>query len=240
MSKPSSFSSPLHATNISSAAMRDIVLQHFGLVKSIARSIAFRSTKSGVLTEDDLVQYGMFGLIDAIERFDAHKGVKFETFAYHRIRGAILDGLRAVDVLSRAARKQQREQNERNDIEYLTMMKLKMNVGDYQLFMQENDGASMNLQFAEVESSYLESLPDDEHNSPFEVVNEQQTREILYGALEQLPERERLIVTLYYYEGLTFKEIGKILKISESRVFQIHSDAIVQLRSKLEPKEMSL
>ncbi len=240
MNTSAKLSTSLHVTNVTSLAMKEVIHQYFGLVKAIAHSIALRNTQGTVLTEEDLFQYGMFGLIDAIERYDAHKGVKFETFAFHRVRGAILDGLRSIDEVSRSARKKQRELGAHNDLEYRMMMKLKMNVEEYQTFMQESNGAPMNTHYVDVDSDYAQSLPDDEKNNPFEIVNQQQTKELLVHALEQLPERERLIVTLYYYEGLTFKEIGKILKLSESRIFQIHSDAIVQLRSELVSVETTL
>jgi RNA polymerase sigma factor FliA len=233
------FQSSLHATNISSAALRDLVKQYVGLVKSIAYNISSRRTQSSILNDDDLFQYGIFGLIDALERFDAHKGVKFETFAFHRIRGSILDGLRTADEMPRSMRKQQREMRQRNDVEYHTMMKLKLNVSEYQTFMHESEEVLMNPVYADLDGGVMESLPDDEKNSPVEILNSQQTRELLVKALESLEDRERLIVTLYYYEGLTFKEIGKILRLSESRVFQIHSDAIVSLRSELVSEETS-
>jgi RNA polymerase sigma factor for flagellar operon FliA len=113
------------------------------------------------------------------------------------------------------------------------MMKLKLNVEEYQSFMQNTEGVSMNTIYSDVDTNVLESIPDDEKNNPFEILNAEQTRLQLIKALERLPERERLIVTLYYYEGLTFREIGKILNLSETRVFQIHSEAVVLLRSEL-------
>ena len=227
---PASF----HITNLTPVALKELVQAYFGLVKSVAHSIAMRNTQSSVLTTDDLFQYGMLGLIDAIERFDPHRGAKFETFAVYRIKGAILDGLRSADELSRSMRKKQREiQNAHTDSEYHTMMKLKMNVDEYHSFMQETEGASMNTLYSEVSSDVLDSLPDDEQNNPFEIVSSEQTRNLLIRGLEKLPERERLVVTLYYYEGLTFREIGKILRLSESRVFQIHAAGIQELRSVL-------
>ncbi len=224
----------VYGTNLSAAALRELVKKYSGLVRSVAFSISKRNTQVSILSTDDLFQYGIFGLIDAIERYDAHKGAKFETFAVYRIKGAILDGLRSADEHSRTYRKKQREMNAgRDEFEYQSMMKLKFNVEEYQSFLQETEGASMSTVYTDVDTNFLESIPDDEKNNPFEILNAEQTRLQLIKSLEQLPERERLIVTLYYYEGLTFREVGKILRLSETRVFQIHSEAIVALRSKL-------
>jgi RNA polymerase sigma factor for flagellar operon FliA len=226
--------SSVYGTNLSASALRELVKKYSGLVRSVAFSISKRNTQASILSVDDLFQYGIFGLIDAIERYDAHKGAKFETFALYRIKGAILDGLRSADERSRTYRKKQREMNAgRDEYEYQSMMKLKLNVEEYQSFMQETEGAAMSTVYTDVDTNVLESIPDDEKNNPFEILNAEQTRLQLIKALEQLPERERLIVTLYYYEGLTFREVGKILRLSETRVFQIHSEAIIVLRSKL-------
>ncbi len=224
----------VYGTNLSATALREMVQKYSGLVRSVAFSISKRNTQSSILSVDDLFQYGIFGLIDAIERYDAHKGAKFETFAVYRIKGAILDGLRSADEHSRTYRKKQREMKAgRDEYEYQSMMKMKMNVEEYQSFLQNSEGVSMNTIYSDVDTNVLESIPDDEKNNPFEILNTEQTRLQLIKALERLPERERLIVTLYYYEGLTFREIGKILNLSETRVFQIHSDAVVLLRSEL-------
>lgn len=231
----------VYGTNLSAAALRELVKTYSGLVRSVAFSISKRNTQPSILSVDDLFQYGIFGLIDAIERYDAHKGAKFETFATYRIKGAILDGLRSADEHSRTYRKKQREMNAgRDEFEYQSMMKLKFNVEEYQSFLHETEGVAMSTINSDTNTNVLESIPDDEKNNPFEILNAEQTRMQLVKSLEHLPERERLIVTLYYYEGLTFREIGKILQLSETRVFQIHSDAIVLLRSELVGVESGL
>lgn len=233
-----------HAENLSPIALKELVQKYFGLVRYVSHSIAARNTKSTVLTPEDLFQFGMLGLLDAVERFDAHKGAKFETFAVHRIKGAILDGLRSADIVPRSERKRQREvENKHNDVEYRTMVKLHMTVEQYHSFLQETEGGIMNPTYSDVTASAedgLNDVPDDESNNPFEIVHTEQMKTMLIEALEHLPERERLILTLYYYEELTFREIGNVLHLSESRVFQIHTSAIHSLRSLLAEPEPSV
>lgn len=223
---------------LSPQALKDLVQSYYGLVRVIANAIIARNTHRSALTPDDIVQFGVLGLLDAVERFDARKGVKFETFAGYRIKGAILDGLRSADMMPRSYRRKEREEAAKpydpdmtNPVR-ITSQRLKMSVQDYhQFFHDVGETAMTHAVYSELSEGVLEALPDDEANNPFEVVSTQQMKELLIEAIQRLPERERLVILLYYYEGLTFREIGKVLHISESRAFQIHASAISVLQT---------
>ncbi|MBW7886923.1 MAG: FliA/WhiG family RNA polymerase sigma factor [Bacteroidetes bacterium] len=218
--------------HLSPAGKRELVAQYIGLVKSVAKTIASKNVKSSILSFDDLVQYGMIGLLDAFDRYDPHKGAKFETFAIYRIRGAILDGLRSADVLSRRQRKEVKDSYAlEHEAAQRAMSFLHMNSEDYHHFIQEIEGESMKTTRQADVITVLEDIPDEESNSPFEIVSQESMNKKLVGGLQRLPEKERLILTLYYYEDLTFKEIGQVLHLSESRVFQLHAEAILSLRT---------
>jgi RNA polymerase sigma factor for flagellar operon FliA len=229
-----------HITTLSPVAMKELVQSYYGLVKVISNAIIARNVRPSALTPEDIYQFGILGLLDAVDRYDVQKGVKFETFAAYRIKGAILDGLRSADMMPRSFRKKERETANAfssmaaMDPAQLGSSKLKMTVDQYHQFLSELGETIMTHSVhSELSDGVLEALPDDESNNPFEIVSSQQLRELLVEAIQRLPERERLIVLLYYYEGLTFREIGKVLHISESRVFQIHSAAISVLHSAL-------
>ena len=229
------------SNKLSPLALKELVTSYFGLVKVIANAIAVKNTRVSALTSDDIFQFGVIGLLDAIERFDAHRGVKFETFAGYRIKGAILDGLRSADIVPRSARKKQRDLDQAYESagglnpSHISSQKLKMPIKQYHSFLHDVEGTTMSHSvYSEVSEGVLEALPDDDTNNPFEIVSSQQTRELLVEAIEHLPERERLVVLLYYYEGLTFREIGKVINLSESRVFQLHSSAINVLHTALQ------
>lgn len=224
---------------LSPQALKELVQSYFGLVKVISNAIASKNTRTSALTSDDIFQFGVLGLLDAVDRYDVRKGVKFETFAGYRIKGAILDGLRAADIMPRSFRKKEREAQMNpekmpvNPVQ-VTSRKLRMSVEDFQQFIQDVGETTMTHSvYSDLTDGVLEALPDDENNNPFEIVSSQQMKELLVEAIQRLPERERLVVLLYYYEGLTFREIGKVLHVSESRSFQIHSAAISILHDAL-------
>jgi RNA polymerase sigma factor for flagellar operon FliA len=213
-------------------------------VRYVAAKFGFIHSTELVLQEDDLVQVGMVGLLDAIEKYDPGKGVRFQTYAVTRIRGAILDELRKTDWIPRSVRKRSRTARkvaqDVQDREYRSMSaedianKLCMTLEEYQELMREAKGATMDYRV-----SFDEDIELVEHEvsslvaDPFDIVSAEEIRSRLIDAVETLPQRERLIITLYYYEGLTFKEIGAVLRISESRVFQIHTSVIKSLRTLL-------
>ena len=195
---------------------------------------------------NDLINYGIIGLMDAVDKYDVKRGVKFKTYAELRIRGAILDGLRELDWVPRSFRKRQREleaayrklENEfgRAARDEEVAAELGLSMDDYFSLLDNLRG--INLGFFEPadpnsDESPVHYLPDKEENSPTYIVEKKEIRDILAGSIEHLPEKERLVLSLYYFEGLTMKEVGKVLNITESRVSQLHSKAVLRLRGRM-------
>lgn len=223
-----------------------IIIEYAGLVKIVAGKL---SIYFGYNVEyDDLVGYGTFGLIDAIDKFDYDKGVKFETYASLRIRGAILDQIRKMDWLPRTVRQKQKK----IDAAY---HKIESNCGrmatdaevakELEISLDELD----NWQ-AQTKAAGLISLDDyldqgnegginsiaegtEEFRQPEAIMEKQEVKRILLETLESLTEKEKKVILLYYYEELTLKEISEILEVSESRISQLHTKAIQKLRLKL-------
>jgi RNA polymerase sigma factor FliA len=225
--------------------VKDIIEAHLGLVRYVASKFGFlRGSNEKVLEENDLIQFGLLGLLDAIEKYDCNKGVRFETYAVTRIRGAILDEMRKLDWLPRSVRKRNRmaeqlAQDSHNDdnrslsAEELAA-KYSLTLDEYQELMIEAKGATMDYRVSYDEDiDLIANLPADPASDPLEAVSAEEVRMRMIEAVEALPQRERLIITLYYYETLTFKEIGAILRISESRVFQIHNSILKHFRRQL-------
>lgn len=224
-----------------------LIIEYAGLVKLVAGRL---SMYLGYNVEyDDLVGYGTFGLIDAIDKFDYNKGVKFETYASLRIRGAILDQIRKMDWIPRSIRQKQRK----IDIACHGLeIKLGRMASDDELAKEigitleelenwQNQTKVTNIisldEFMEQGSS--ESRMDNNlittFDQPEKVVEQQELKEILLKALEMLTEKEKKVITLYYYEELTLKEISKLLEVSESRISQLHTKALEKMRIKLGP-----
>jgi RNA polymerase sigma factor for flagellar operon FliA len=233
----------------SSAAREALILQYASLVKYVAGRIAIGLPPN--VDFDDLVSFGIFGLMDAIDKYEPSRGIKFETYAIARIRGAILDGLRSNDWVPRSVRQKAREM-ERVCLELEN--RLGRSATDQEICQAMNVSLNeFNQMLSEISCTTLSSLdelwaahnPEDESvrvldlvenidsEDPEQQVEIQELRDALAKSIEALPERDRLVVTLYYYEGLTLKEIGEILEISESRVSQIHTKAILRLRGRL-------
>ena len=196
---------------------------------------------------DDLIQVGMIGLHDAMSRFDAGQGVQFETFATQRIRGAMLDELRGSDWMSRGGRRQQRE------IE-TAMHKLEQKLGRAPQESEIAELMGMSLaQYQEVlgkvrgtQLVYLEDMAGDEGGddyldrhvsnedaNPLSMLQDHRMREALVEAIKNLPEREQYVMSMYYEHDMNLKEIAAVLKVTESRVCQLHSQSIARLRVKL-------
>ncbi|MCM1174745.1 MAG: FliA/WhiG family RNA polymerase sigma factor [Blautia sp.] len=230
----------------SSAVREKIILEYAPLVKMVAGRL---SMYLGYNVEyEDLVSYGIFGLIDAIDKFDALKDVKFETYASLRIRGAILDQIRKMDWIPRTIRqKQKRIDTAIREIESqhgrsATDEEIAQNLGisneeyvDWQSQMKITNVISLN-EFLEQGSE----IPNDnsfnrkaQFDEPEEVIERDELKRILAGALELLTEKERKVIVLYYYEDLTLKEISSILEVSESRTSQLHTRALQKMKSKL-------
>jgi RNA polymerase sigma factor for flagellar operon FliA len=224
-----------------------LILAYTPLVRYVVDRLAI--SLPAVLDPEDLVGYGIIGLIDAVERFDPGRGFKFETFAIPRIRGAIVDQLRALDWLPRSARQRAKEIERgiqdlrarlgRMPSDEEIARHLNMDLDRYHAAVQEAATVTLSL-------DHVLSFDDDE--SPLhlaDVVEDRQAvnlqgaaerRELLEAliqAIEELPERDRLVIALYYNEELTMKEISRVLEISESRVCQLHARAILKLRAAL-------
>ncbi|HZJ77026.1 MAG TPA: FliA/WhiG family RNA polymerase sigma factor [Oscillospiraceae bacterium] len=221
------------------------IIEHYiQLVKIIAGRLY---TSYGTNIEyDDLVSYGIFGLIDAIEKFDLDRQVKFKTYAQIRIRGAIIDELRLLDWVPRSVRQRAKQVDEaynklenqlgRSASETEVANELGITVKELQnILMQTNSFNIVSLEETIFENNIIPKQ-EQQGYSPEELICTKETYNILRKKIEQLPNREKQVISLYYYNNLTYKEIGAILGVSESRVSQLHSKAILGLKSKLTEK----
>jgi RNA polymerase sigma factor for flagellar operon FliA len=214
------------------------------LVRRMAHHLAARLPSSVQI--DDIIQAGMIGLMDAAARFEEAQGNQFETYATQRIRGAMLDELRQNDWLPRSTRKSLRriesamhkleQRLGRAPSEIELAKELGVPLGEYQSMLQEARGYEL-LHLEDFgrddDDDYLErNLPDDREN-PFERYKDARFRAALIEAIEHLPEREKLLMGLYYEQELNFKEIAAVLEVSESRICQLHSQAVARLRTRL-------
>ena len=221
-----------------------IIIEYAGLVKLVAGRL---SMYLGYNVEyDDLVGYGTFGLIDAIDKFDYAKGVKFETYASLRIRGAILDQIRKMDWIPRSIRQKQRK----IDMAYQNLeakygrvvnneevaRELEISVDELETW--QNQTKITNIisldEFMEqgAESKVEQSLTTN-FDQPEKIVEKQELKELLINTLETLTEKEKRVIILYYYEELTLKEISRVLEVSESRISQLHTKALQKMKLKL-------
>jgi RNA polymerase sigma factor for flagellar operon FliA len=206
----------------------------------------------GHVEESDLISYGLGGLISAIERFDLAREIKFETYAITRIRGAIIDELRNLDWVPRSVRARAREiekvnqkleakyQRAPTDEEMAT--ELGVTIDEFHETLLQISNSTIvaldelwNVQDATGDQvSLLDTLPDRDAPDPQQLVDQSELRDRIADAIALLPEREKLVVALYYYENLTLREIGEVLGVTESRVSQLHTKAVLRLRSKLQ------
>jgi len=196
---------------------------------------------------DDLIQVGMIGLPDALSRFDAAQGVQFETFATQRIRGAMLDELRGNDYLSRGTRKHQRsiesavsrleQQLGRAPHESEIAKEMGISLTEYQELLGKVRGTQLvyleDMSGAEGDSDFLDRHVADTESNPLAQLQDQRMRGALIEAIKVLPEREQYVMSMYYEHDMNLKEIAAVLKVTESRVFQLHSQSIARLRVKL-------
>jgi RNA polymerase sigma factor for flagellar operon FliA len=221
-----------------------IIIQYAGLVKLVAGRL---SMYLGYNVEyDDLVGYGVFGLIDAIDKFDFSKGVKFETYASLRIRGAILDQIRKMDWIPRSIRQKQRKMDmayQNLEIKYGRSandgeIAQELDISVDELETWQNQTKLTNIisldEFMEQGSeSNIEPSVTTAFAQPEKIVERQELKETLVKTLETLTEKEKTVIVLYYYEELTLKEISRILEVSESRISQLHTKALQKMKVKL-------
>ncbi|MCI8635687.1 MAG: FliA/WhiG family RNA polymerase sigma factor [Eubacterium sp.] len=230
--------------NPSPEIREQIILEYAPLVKIVAGRL---SMYLGYNVEyDDLVGYGIFGLIDAIDKFNSQKDVKFETYASLRIRGSILDQIRKMDWIPRTVRQKQKKLDEAvKRIEMRTGKNAsdgdiaqELDISEEELLVWQSQLKITNVvslnEFVEQGS---EPVMDAHNNSHFiqpeEKIQENELKEVLTDTLETLTEKERRVIELYYYEELTLKEISKILGVSESRISQLHTKALMKMRKKM-------
>ena len=196
---------------------------------------------------DDLIQVGMIGLTDALSRFDTDQGVQFETFATQRIRGAMLDELRGNDYLSRGTRKQQRniegavhkleQRLGRAPHESEIAKEMGLALDEYQELLGKVRGTQLvyleDMSGDEGDNDFLDRHVADDDVNPLAQLQDHRMREALVAAIKHLPEREQFVMSMYYEQDMNLKEIAAVLKVTESRVCQLHSQSIARLRVKL-------
>jgi RNA polymerase sigma factor for flagellar operon FliA len=226
-----------------------LILHYSPLVKYVAGRVGVGLPPN--IEQADLVSYGIFGLMDAIDKFDLEREIKFETYAITRIRGAIIDELRSIDWVPRSVRFKAREVERayasleaklhRTPSEAEVAAELGIALSDlHQIFSQVSfvnvvaldDLLSVGGEKGD-KLSFGDTLKDAKAEDPVLAFESEETKYLLAKAINTLPEREKIVVTLYYYEGLTLAEIGQVLGVTESRICQMHTKAVLQLRGKL-------
>jgi RNA polymerase sigma factor FliA len=233
--------------------VRDALILHYSpLVKYVAGRVAVGLPQN--VEQADLVSYGIFGLIDAIEKFDLDRGYKFETYAIARIKGAILDELRSIDWVPRSVRAKARSlekayaklegQLHRTPTDDELASELGLSEDQFQSTLSQISfiglvalDEMLSVGGDRGESLSLGDTVADSAEGPVAAYEVEEMRQILADAINRMPEREKIVLTLYYYEGLTLAEIGQVLGVTESRVCQIHTKAVLQLRSRLAASE---
>ncbi|MGB4268492.1 MAG: RNA polymerase sigma factor WhiG [Spirochaetota bacterium] len=230
-------------------AIRDyFVVKYAPLVKYVAGKIAMGMPSS--IEFDDLVSYGVFGLIDAISKFDPERGIKFKTYAMTRIRGAIFDELRSIDWIPRSIRQKAKQIEQaiadlenklgRTVEDEEIAKELGITVEEFQSLLNKLSGTAM-LSLNDIwyvgdendELSILETLEAPDTLNPDVMIEKEEIRDYIVDAIKKLPDKEKKVIVLYYYEDLTLKEIGEVLEVTESRVSQLHTKAIMRLRGRL-------
>jgi RNA polymerase sigma factor for flagellar operon FliA len=224
---------------------QDYAKQYAPLVRRIAHQMIAKLPANVEL--DDMIQAGMIGLMDADNRFEESQGTQFEVYAASRIRGSMLDELRAGDWLPRSARKNQRDienaihrleqRLQRAPQESEIAQELHMSVPDYQELLGDARGAQL-VYFDDLGGGvdgddYLERHVAQAGGEPLEILRDKRFRTALVAAIEELPEREKLLMSMYYEQDLNLREIGAVMGVTESRVCQLHSQAVSRLRAKL-------
>src|SRR3954451_17537283 len=226
-----------------------LILHYSPLVKYVGGRVGVGPSPN--IEQADLVSYGIFGLIDAIENFDISRAIKFETYAISRIKGAIIDELRAIDWIPRSVRYKAREVEKayaalearlhRTPTEPEVAEELGISLDDLHTIFSQVSFVNV-IALDELlnvggergdKLSLVDTLEDTKAEDPVQAFETEETKYLLARAINTLPEREKIVVTLYYYEGLTLAEIGQVLGVTESRICQMHTKAVLQLRGKL-------
>ena len=224
------------------------VIKYAPLVKYVAGKVSMGMPQN--IEFDDLVSYGIFGLIDAINKFDPSRGIKFKTYAMTRIRGAIFDELRSIDWIPRSIRQKAKQVEQvisdlenklGRTVEDEEIAKdLGISTEEFQSLLHKLSGTSM-VSLNDIwymgdendELSILETLEAPPNMNPDVLIEKEEIRDYIIDAIKKLPEKEKKVIVLYYYENLTLKEIGEVVEVTESRISQLHTKAIMRLRGRL-------
>jgi RNA polymerase sigma factor FliA len=225
---------------------RRLVLQYLDLIRYVIGKFHLEFWKNSFLERDDIFEFGILGLISAVDRYSADAGVKFETYAIPRIRGAILDEMRKLDWVPRSVRKNNRLVQEASDqivtktgrtpLDSEIADKLDMSLEEYNKMLQttmDGFGENERPKVHRIDGELNDFAVEDESEDLIEQIDEEERRTYVINAIEHLNPRYRLVIALYYYEGLRFAEIAQVLRITESRVSQIHNSVIKQMRENL-------
>jgi RNA polymerase sigma factor for flagellar operon FliA len=233
-----------------SDARERLILHYSPLVKFVAGRVAAGLPQN--IEQSDLVSYGIFGLIDAIDKFDPSRGYKFETYAISRIKGAIIDELRSIDWVPRSVRAKAREiEAAQTRLEHElgrvpsdeeVAREIDVSVEDFQeslLQISNSTVVALDELWTVSDSSgdqvsLLDTMKDPNAVDPAKELGVSELKDRLAHAISKLPEREKLVIALYYYENLTLREIGEVLGVTESRVSQLHTKAVLRLKSRLQ------
>jgi RNA polymerase sigma factor for flagellar operon FliA len=229
--------------------IRDFLAEKYApLVKYVAGKVAIGMPQN--VEFDDLVSYGSFRLLDAIEKFDPDRDIKFKTYAMTRIRGAIFDELRSIDWIPRSIRQKARQVEETiamlenklgHTVEDEDIAKeLGISVDELQSLLTKISGTSI-VSLNDIwylgddndEVSFMETLESPANLNPDSLIEREEIKSVIVEAIRHLPDKEKKVIVLYYYEDLTLKEIGEVLEVTESRISQLHTKAIMRLRGKL-------
>lgn len=223
----------------------ELVIKYAPMVKNIVARLTARLPIDKT-DKESLVNVGVIGLMDALDKFDASRNVQFETYAKFRIRGAVMDELRAHDWIPRSVRDKDHKMDKtlqilkkklkRPPTEEEIAAHLGMSLDDYHKFLMGGMARSL-ISASDLAPEYIDTHADSawlqaiDQGNPLDLLADEETRVRLKKAIEELPEKEKLVMSLYYYEELTMKEVGAVLRITESRVCQLHSQALCRLRS---------
>ena len=230
-----------------------LILKYAPLVKYVAGKVVVSMPNN--VEFDDLVSYGTFGLLDAIEKFDPFKEVQFKTYAITRIRGSIFDELRTIDWIPRSIRQKAKEiektifelENKlgRTIEDEEVAKEMGISLQEFHTLLSKVSGTSLSSlndvwhgnnnsnSGGGEESFFIEILESPENLNPDNIIERQEIKKMIIESIQKLPDKEKKVVILYYYEDLTLKEIGEVLEVTESRVSQLHTKAIMRLRGKL-------
>jgi RNA polymerase sigma factor for flagellar operon FliA len=223
-----------------------LIRQYQPLVRRLAHHMMAKLPAS--VQVDDLIQVGLIGLSEALTRYEAAQGVQFETFATQRIRGAMIDELRENDWMSRGSRKSQKEieqamrrlehQLGRSPIESEIAAELDMTLAEYQTLLSKVQGTQLVYledmsRNNDDEDHFLDHYVADTDADPLNMLRDQRLRQALVTAIKALPEREQLIMSMYYEQDMNLKEIAAVMNVTESRICQLHSQSIARLRAKM-------